>query len=737
MFFKTLLLTSCVALAITGMAMGKPVAAPHPWMNAQLSSDVRASLLLQAMTFDERVALIHGPFAWSFNNTPLPEGAIGSAGFVPGNSRLGIPALQITDASLGITNPLGLRLGIRTEEGATALPSGLALAASFDRTLAYKAGAMIGSEAQKKGFNVLLAGGVNLARDPRNGRNFEYLGEDPLLAGTLAGQSIKGIQDQNVVSTVKHLSINDQETNRQWANSVIDEAAHRESDLLAFELAIEGGKPGSVMCAYNRVNGPYACDSQHLLTKVLKQDWKFPGWVMSDWGAVYSENYALAGLDQQSGEQLDEKVWFDGPFKQGIKDGRIPKARLDDMVHRILRSMFEVGLFDHPAKTADIDFEADAQVSRAVAQDGIVLLKNQDDILPLARDAKRIAIIGGLAARGVLSGGGSSQVVAPGGRYVFVPLGGEGRVAEWRGMVYHKSSPLEAIKTHAPNTEVRYDDGRYPSRAAELARSADVVVVFANQWMMEAEDAPDLSLPDGQDALITAVAAANPNTIVVLQTGGPVTMPWLSNVKGVIEAWYSGARGGQAIADVLFGDVNPSGRLPVSFPVDMAQYPREKTPGRGLPQKTVFDVPHTEGAAVGYKMFAQTGAKPLFSFGYGLSYTRFSYSGLQIKGGKTIKATFNVTNTGKIDGADTPQLYLTDRLGVPVKRLIGFEKIMLKAGESRKIFMSADPRLLADFDAASNQWVVRAGSYNVTVASDADAVGLEAQVKVFEQKIKP
>ena len=728
-------LNVAASLAVLAIATAGHAQAPaRPWMNTQLSPDARAALLDKELTLDERIGLLHGPMSMPIFGIKKPEGAIGSAGYIPGIPRLGVPAVDESDASLGVTNPLNVRPG----DGATALPSGLSLAATFNTRLAYEGGTVVGREARAKGFNVQLAGGVNLARDPRNGRNFEYLGEDPWLAGNLAGASIKGIQDQGIVSTIKHFSLNGQETHRHFANSVIDEAAHRESDLLAFEIAIEKGQPGSVMCAYNLVNGAYSCGNGHLLNDVLKRDWGFKGWVMSDWGAVHATDYILKGLDQQSGEQLDAQVWFGAPLKAAVEKGEIPAARVADASRRILRSMFAAGLFDKPvAPGGAIDYDAGAQISRAAASEGVVLLKNRPGLLPLAKDAKTIAVIGGHADAGVLSGGGSSQVVPPGGAKRVVPLGGEGMMGPFRSQYFNGSSPLAAIRKLAPNAKVTFDDGRYVASAVAAAKAADVVVVFGNQWMGEGEDAPDLSLPDGQDALIAAVTAANPNAIVVLQTGGPVSMPWLSQAGAVVEAWYSGAKGGEAIADVLFGEVDASGRLPMTFPAAIDQYPRAQLPGLGLPDKTPFDVVYSEGADVGYRRFAKTGAKPLFPFGYGLSYTTFAYANPKVTGGETLNVSFDVTNTGQRAGKDAPQVYLTSAAGQATQRLIGFEKIALKPGETRRVTVTADPRLLASFDTKANRWTLTGGDYQVAVGASSADFTLKGAAKVKARTLKP
>ncbi|ESQ91484.1 beta-glucosidase [Asticcacaulis sp. AC460] len=705
----------------------------QPWLNKALSADERASLLEQELTLDERIGLVHGPMAlpFFFKDGKLPDGAMAAAGYIPGIPRLGIPAQRESDASLGVTNPMGVRPG----DFATALPSSLALAATFNPQIAYDGGAVVGLEARVKGINVQLAGGVNLARDPRNGRNFEYAGEDPLLAGTLVGESIRGIQSQNVVSTIKHYALNGQETGRNVANSVIGEQALRESDLLAFQIAIEKGQPGSVMCAYNLVNGAYACGNDFLLNKVLKGDWGYKGYVMSDWGAVKSTDFAVKGLDQQSGEQLDKEIWFGAPLKAAVENGTVPAARLSDMTHRILRSMFAAGLFDTQAP-ASYDAARHAGVAKAEADEAIVLLKNDGQILPFARTAKSILIVGGHADAGVISGGGSSQVTAGPDQLVISP-GGEGPMAMFNRVNYHPSSPLKALRARLPDTRIAFDTGQYPEEVARKAKAYDLVIVFATQWAGEGEDVPSLALPNGQNALIEAAAAANPKTIVVLETGNAVSMPWLNKVPAVIEAWYPGQQGGEAIADILTGATNPSGHLPVTFPASIDQYPRVDIPGLDLGPTEQFDVVYEEGADVGYRRFAKLGMKPLFPFGHGLSYTQFSYGNLQVSGGSTVSMTFTVTNTGKVKGKDAPQLYLNATPGGQAKRLIGFSKVELAPGESKTISLAADPRLLANFDTASNSWVVAGGTYTVAVAEDAGQAGIAGTATVKAQKLKP
>ncbi len=539
---------------------------------------------MKALTLEEKLRLVHGYFAATDKGT-VPKGVPVVAGHVPAIARVGIPALIESDASLGVANQLNLRKG----DVSTALPAGLATAASFDTQLAYDGGAMIGSEARSKGFNVLLAGGVNLTREPRNGRNFEYLGEDPWLAGKLAGAAIRGVQSNNIVSTIKHFALNAQETGRMVLSAQIDEAALRESDLLAFEIAIEDGKPGSVMCAYNRVNGTYACENPFLLTQVLKHDWKYPGWVMSDWGAVHGvEGPIGAGLDQESGEELDSQVFFAQPLADAIKAGKVTEGQIDTMVHRYLRSLIAAGVVDHavPKTAPPIDYAAHAKVAQRAVEEGAVLLKN-DGALPLSAAVKKVVLIGGHADVGVLSGGGSSQVRAVAGIPVEIPLT-RGDSMSFCRVTWHGSSPLKSMQAHAPQASVTYDDGTDVKRAAAAAKDADVAIVFVTQWNTEASDVGDMKLPDNQDALIESVAKANKHTVVVLETGNPVLMPWLGKVAGVLEAWYPGEQGGEAVTRILFGDVNPSGHLPMTFPKSENDLP-EPTLTKWAENQTTID----------------------------------------------------------------------------------------------------------------------------------------------------
>lgn len=724
-----LLATTSPALAQSQMAPAVDLA----------KADAKAATVVRQMTVDEKTVLTHGimplPLAGPIPN--LPADAVPGAGYIPGIERLGIPALKETDASLGVSYVMGLR-----GDSATALPSGVSQASSWNPDLMYRGGAMIGSEARAKGFNVLLAGGVNLMRDPRNGRTFEYLAEDPLLSGVLVGAAIRGVQSNNIISTIKHFALNGQETGRKFVDAKITESAARESDLLAFQIGIEQGQPGSVMCAYNRVWGEQACASDWLLNKVLKQSWGYKGFVMSDWGAVPNLDAAIKGLDQQSGEQLDPGVFFGDKLKEKAAADPAWKARVDDMNRRILTAIYASGLDRHPVKPGGtIDAAANGLVAEEVAKQGIVLLKN-NGALPLAKTAKSIAVIGGYADGGVLSGAGSSQVQGEGGAAVVRPVFGKGVWAGFISEQYHRSSPLDAIQAQAKAAKVSYRDGRYIADAVEKAKQAEVAIVFATQWTTEGLDVPDLSLPNGQDELIAAVAAANPNTIVVLETGGPVKMPWLSKVAGVIEAWYPGARGGPAIASVLFGDTNPSGHLPLTFPQSESQLPRPKLDGSDTLEPDFAGNPPTpdaklvadydiEGSDVGYRWFARKGQKTLFPFGFGLSYTTFESTGLKLKG---MTASFTVKNTGQRAGADVAQLYLVNRNGEAKQRLAGFARVDLAPGAAKTVSVTIDPRILADWK--DGGWTMPAGDYSFALGKDAETLAAPVKVRLQAKKWK-
>jgi beta-glucosidase len=694
----------------------------RPWLNPKLSPEARAHAAVAAMTLDEKLRLIFGYSDQALTELAKVPGDVvspdlkayvtsrlvkGSAGFVPGIPRLGIPDQTQTDASIGVRNSL---------IPSTALPSSLATAASFDPEVPRMGGAMIGAEARATGHNTMLSGGVNLAREPRNGRNFEYTGEDPLLAGTMAGALIDGIQSNRIISTIKHYAVNDQETLRTTLNAIIPPEAMRQSDLLAFELAIEKGKPGSVMCSYNLINGRWGCENDYLLNKVLKGDWGFKGFVMSDWGAVHSNaDAANYGLDQFTGFCCaTDKPWFaPAPFKAALQSGQIPQRRLDDMAERILWAMFAKGAVDHPVKVSPIDYAAHARVSQNAAEQSFVLLKNEGDLLPL-RGVKTVAVIGGNADKGVMAGGGSSDVT---------PVGGAIRIND---RTFMPSAPLTELKRELPRAQISFDAGTDLASAAALATKSDVAVVFVAQYDSEGSDG-SLELEGNQDALVAAVAKANSKTVVVVESGGAIFMPWASQVPAILEAFYPGIRGGAAIARILTGKVNPSGHLPISFPASPDQLAHPVLAGQGMPNETPAQVTYDEGAAIGYKWYDAKGYRPLFAFGRGLSYTHFSLGNLSAKpAGRGIRLSFTIRNVGKRLGKGVAQVYVTpsdwEKAGWEApKRLGNFAKVELKPGQSKRVQLTVDPRLLSVYEAAGNNWHIKAGDYRLLLGDESDA----------------
>jgi beta-glucosidase len=541
----------------------KPPTPTGPWMNAKLSPDERADLVLKEMTLDEKIALMHG-VGMPTDDALTPENAPSNrgVGYTVGVPRLGIPGIDMSDAAYGV------RSSQANGRYSTALPANVAAAASWDREAAFEYGALIGRELRAQGYNMSLGGGTNLTREPRNGRTFEYLGEDPVLAGTLVARLIEGTQSAHVIGDIKHYALNDQESGRNSVNINISKRAARESDLLAFEIGVMEGHPAAVMCSYNRINGDFACENKWVLTDVLKKGFKFPGFVLSDWGGTHSaEKASAAGLDNEQ----PGRFFFEARLKAAVEAGKVPQAEVDEHAHRILRSMFAAGVIDYPRQRSVVDPFAGLEVARKIEEGSIVLLKNTRSALPLdSAHVQTIAVIGSHSDVGMISGGGSAQVDPPGGNAIAAPGRGNNH---WQEEVWFPTSPLKAIQARAPQAKVTYDSGADPAAAAALAKNADVAIVFAYQWESEGMDLKSLSLPHHQDELIAKVAAANPHTIVVLETGSPVTMPWVDAPAAILEAWFAGSDGANALGNVLFGTVNPSGKLPNTFPKSEVDLP--------------------------------------------------------------------------------------------------------------------------------------------------------------------
>ena len=732
---------ACLALSapmVFAQLPKPPKKVHHPWDNKSLSPDVRADMVLKQMTLAEKLQLVHGT-GWGalIPGFPVPPGNNWGAGYVPGIPRLGIPGINLQDSAVGV------RLSALMGRYSTLLPSTLAAASSWNPKAARLYGDVIGRELRAQGFNMSIGGGVDLMRDPRNGRNFEYAGEDPLLAGTMTGNLIKGVQGAHVMGDIKHYAFNDQETGRNYYNALINHRAARESDLLAFEIGISIGHPAGVMCSYNHVNGDYACENNWILNDVLKKDFHFQGFVLSDWGATHSTvKAALAGLDME----MPGETYFGDALQQAIQANKVPMSRLNDMDHRILRSMFADGVIDDPVMPRSVlNPFTGRDDAEHIAEQSIVLLKNEGNILPLSASSHQtIALIGSHADVGVLSGGGSAQVDAPGGNAAHPHPGG----AAWGETVYFPSSPLKYIREHAPNAKVEFNSGDDAAAAADFAKSADIAIVFVNQPMHEGMDRPTMALPHNQDALVSAVEAANPHTIVVLETGGPVAMPWAGSVQGIVEAWYPGIGGAQALANLLFGAVNFSGKLPATFAKDDAQLPHPEVPGYNIKDvphamtivfhgktihRTQMDKPefpvnyNKEGAAVGYKWFEEKHLTPQFTFGFGLSYTTYAYSDLSVSNDGT-SATLTVKNTGSRAGTEIAEVYaeIPHSAGENYKRLVGFDRVNLAAGESKTVTIPLNQLCESIYNTKTHAMERIPGSYTILAGPSSNNTPLTA-----------
>jgi beta-glucosidase len=737
LLFWAVIACTSVAAQFPGMSQPKT----FPWSDSSLSPDTRADLVIKEMTLDEKISLLHGQGMPFFAQGPTDSN--GGAGYTAAVPRLGIPSIQMADSAYGVTR--GAAMG----RYSTALPNNLAAASSWDPQTAFEYGALIGRELRDQGYNMSLGGGVNLAREPRNGRTFEYQGEDPLLAGTLAGNFVKGVQSQYIIGDLKHYAINDQESGRNAVNVNIDKRSMRETDLLAFQIALDISNAGAVMCSYNRVDGDYACENNYLLGDVLKNDFGFKGFVLSDWGGTHSTAKAShAGLDQEE----PDKYFYGDALKQAVQSGEVSEQELNDHAHRVLRTIFATGIFDHPIIRQVPDVNGGLAVAQSITEKSIVLLKNSKSVLPLEPSAVHsVVLIGGYADKGVLSGGGSAQVDPPGGSPVPPPPPSGGILNAFIRPAWLPDPPLRALQTELPATKVSFVSGDDPEQASAAAKSSDMAIVFAYQWESEGLDLTTLSLSEDQNRLIEAVAAANPCTVVVLETGSPTTMPWLDKVAGVVEAWYPGIRGAEALAEILTGKVYPSGKLAITFPTSDYDLPHPKlvTPppdsepnlramggdisnfmslmAKGLPP---FQVYYDEKLKVGYKWYDAEKKPVLFPFGFGLSYTTFAYSGLSVTGNESLTVSFAVQNTGKRDGTEIAEVYasLPDAAGEPPKRLIGWARIDLAAGESKQVSILVSRERLSIYDVTSDTWKLAPGSYTILAGSSSRDLPLHDSV---------
>jgi beta-glucosidase len=691
----------------------------HPWCNTSLSPDQRATLLLHAMTQDEKTALIGGDDL---------SGVLGGAGTHTGTQdgipRLDVPTVYYSDG------PQGSRSG-----QATAMPGPMALAAGFDPTLAEGYGTVVGNEVKLKGNDVVFAPTINLMRTPLGGRTFEGYGEDPFLIGNTAAAWIRGAQSQGVIADVKHFAFNQQEGigaapvgtlgasgpgSRMTVNAVVDERTMHETELAGFEAAVKAGV-GTVMCSYNRINGDYGCENSHLIKDILERDWGFKGYVLADYGAAHNTlNNLNNGLDFEPWPGLS---YGQNSVTAAVDSGLVSQQTLDAHIFRILLTWFQFGVFDHPTIPYDdskIDQAAHKRVAGEVSEQTITLLKNEADALPLdATKLKRIALIG--ADADTFKNRGGSAGITP----------------------FSVTTPRQGITERVgPGVQVTYDDGSDNAAAAADAKAADVAIVFASDSSIEGKDKTclnltcptDATLPTlsrdihDQDSMIENVAAAQPNTVVVLETGGPVLTPWRDQAPAIVEAWDPGEDGGHAIAHVLFGDVDPGGRLPVTFPVAAGDEPTagdpEKYPGVGE------NVNYREGVLVGYRWFDANNIQPAFPFGFGLSYTKFRYSDLKLT---RSRASLLVKNTGDRTGWAVPQLYV--RIPAPgpgeeqpPRQLKGYAKVQLAPGKTRRVTIPLTDRSFAHWDTDANKWAVSRACYRIDVGTSSRHLILDGRL---------
>ncbi|MDI3318374.1 glycoside hydrolase family 3 C-terminal domain-containing protein [Pinibacter soli] len=666
--------------------------------NAQSDAviQLKADSILRLLTLEEKVHMLHAV-----------------SGFASGGvSRLGIPDMAMTDG------PHGIRIDYVES---TYFPTGVCLAATWNPALGHAYGAALGQEAAFRKKNVLLGPGINIIRSPLNGRNFEYMSEDPYLISRMAPQYIQGIQEQGVIACVKHFAANNQETKRTVINVEMSERALREIYLPGFKAAVTEGKANAVMGAYNKFRGEWASHNNYLLKHILKDEWHFKGVVISDWAAIHSTMQALwNGCDIEMGTNVG-KNWGRSYMGDTVvaltKAGKVQEYVVDDKVRRILFVMLKAKMIGTTSNTGSANTKEHQQVSAKIAEEGMVLLKNENHLLPLPNTIKNIAVIGGIADRKLANGGGSSGV-----------------------RPFYEITPLEGFKNIAGNaTKVNYAMGYMVGnnkandsliqKAVNTAASADVAIVVAGWTHIqdnEGADKTDMNMPWGQNELINAVRKANPKTIVVLSGGSPLDIrQWKENVPAILQAWYPGMEGGNVLAKIIFGQINPSGKLPMTFPKALADCPAHvlgQYPGDSV------NVYYNDDIYVGYRYFDTYKVAPQYAFGHGLSYTSFSYGNLQIKKNAV---EFTITNNGRTAGAEVAQLYIKSgksALPRPEKELKGFEKIFLKAGETKKVVISLSQEAFSYFNDLSNRWEIDPTANLVLIGSSSADIRLQGTI---------
>ncbi|MDE6921158.1 MAG: glycoside hydrolase family 3 C-terminal domain-containing protein [Lachnospiraceae bacterium] len=661
--------------------------------------------LINNMTLEEKAGMCSGLDFWHLK----------------GVERLGIPSVMISDGPHGLRkqDEAADHLGINDSIKAVCFPPAVLSACSFDRELMRTFGDAIGKEAQANDLSVVLGPAVNIKRSPLCGRNFEYYSEDPYLAGETAAAFIEGVQTHHVGTSIKHFAANNQEYNRMSCSSNVDERTLREIYLPAFETAVKKSQPYTVMCSYNKLNGTFASENAWLLTNVLRDEWGFEGYVMSDWGAV---NERVAGL--KAGLELEMPASGginDQEIINAVKDGSLDEAVLDQAVERILCIIFQYA--DH-REEQKFTLEADHALAKQIAQESMVLLKNES-VLPLANEEK-IVFIGEFAAKPRYQGGGSSHINSYKVSSILDAIAGQPNITYVKGFSADKDSYEETLAEEAVNA----------------AQNADKVVIFAglpDSFESEGYDRTHMRLPDCQNRLIKDIISVQSEVIVVLHNGSPVEMPWLPKVKGLLEAYLGGQAVGEALADILFGKVNPSGKLAETLPCKLSDNPSYLTFGNGEA------VEYNEGLFVGYRYYDKKEMPVAFPFGYGLSYTTFVYSNLtvsqsEISDSDTITVTVDVTNTGSAEGKEIVQLYihdLTDAVQRPLKELKGFDKVSLMPGETKTASFTLDYRSFAWYHTGIQDWYAKTGDYEILIGASSRDIHLTQKVHLNTEKKLP
>lgn len=713
--------------AIVALILATVVAPHHAQEQRALYSDPNGPLearvedLLSRLTLEEKLALVHADS--KFTTAAIP--------------RLGIPRRWLSDGPHGVREDVGpdnwLPAG-RTDDFASFMPALIGLAATWNPDLGKAYGEVIGQEARQRGKQIMLGPGMNIMRTPLNGRNFEYLGEDPFLTSRMVVSYIRAVQSQEVASCAKHFAANDQEWERGTINVEMDERALREIYLPPFRAAVQEAGVLSVMSAYNKFRGQYCSENDYLINKILKGEWGFKGLVMSDWGGTHSTRGAvLNGLDLEMGTEFVpyDEFYLARAFRDGLKSGEYQMSVLDDKVRRNLRQMFATRAIEGRGP-GSLNTKEHQAAARRIAEESMVLLKNEANALPLeANKIKSIAVIGENAVRLQAYGGGSAQIKA---FYEVTPLEG----------ILRRVGDRANVSFSMGYQEKAGDD--LATRAVQAAKQADVVIYVgglnhALGYDAEGIDRKDMKLPYGQDELLRRLVEANPQTIVVLLGGGPVEMgSWLAQIPAVLQIWYPGMESGNALAAVLFGDVNPSGKLSCTFPKRL-----EDSPAHALGAYPGKDgtVRYEEGLLVGYRWFDTRRVEPLFPFGFGLSYTRFEYSDLKLVPAKDAKAVvlaeFEVKNIGARDGAEVAQLYVQDlqpRLPRPLKELKGFRKIFLKAGEKQTVSIPLERSAFAFYDPQKQGWAADKGNFSILVGSSSRDIRLQGSFRLTETTLE-